>query len=187
MSINIVFQETTKPNVIIQAKPKMSVSELIHIYYKKVCASKKEKMTKKFEFQGSEISPDEGTLLSELGMKDYSSIQIRTTEAMTSAPYVPPKKPAPPKEEPKKQYSPPKEEPKEEPPEEVNQQEENNQEENNQEEENPQEEQPPAEEQEQPAEEEQPPEEQPVEEEQPAEEQPAEEPPAEEGGEDDWD
>ena len=150
----------------------MSVSELIHIYYKKVCASKKEKMTKKFEFQGSEISPDEGTLLSELGMKDYSSIQIRTTEAMTSAPYVPPKKPAPPKEEPKKQYSPPKEEPKEE----VYQQEENNQEEN------PQEEQPPAEEQEQPAEEEQPPEEQPGEEE-----QPAEEPPAEEGGEDDWD
>ena len=187
MSINIVFQETTKPNVIIQAKPKMSVSELIHIYYKKVCASKKEKMTKKFEFQGSEISPDEGTLLSELGMKDYSSIQIRTKEAMTSAPYVPPKKPAPPKEEPKKQYSPPKEEP----PEEVYQQEENNQEENNQEEENPQEEQPPAEEQEQPAEEEQPPEEQPAEEqpaeEQPAEEPPAEEAPAEEGGEDDWD
>ena len=178
MSINIVFQETTKPNVIIQAKPKMSVSELIHVYYKKVCASKKEKMTKKFEFQGSEISPDEGTLLNELGMKDYSSIQIRTKEAMTSAPYVPPKKPAPPKEEPKKQYSPPKEEP----PEEVYQHEENNQEE-----ENPQEEQPPAEEQEQPAEEEQPPEEQPVEEEQPAEEQPAEEAPAEEGGEDDWD
>ena len=182
MSINIVFQETTKPNVIIQAKPKMSVSELIHVYYKKVCASKKEKMTKKFELQGSEISPDEGTLLNELGMKDYSSIQIRTKEAMTSAPYVPPKKPAPPKEEPKKQYSPPKEEPKEEPPEEVYQHEENNQEE-----ENPQEEQPPAEEQEQPAEEEQPPEEQPVEEEQPAEEQPAEEAPAEEGGEDDWD
>ena len=97
MSINIVFQEKTKANVIIQGKPKMTVSELIHIYYKKVCASKKEKLTKKFEFQGNEISPEDGTPINELGMKDYSSIQIRTKEAMTSAPYVPPKKPAPPK------------------------------------------------------------------------------------------
>ena len=111
MSINIVFQEKTKANVIIQGKPKMTVSELIYIYYKKVCASKKEKLTKKFEFQVNEISPEDGTALHDLGMKDYSSIQIRTTEQMTSAPYVPPKKQEPPKEEPKKKEEPPAEEP----------------------------------------------------------------------------
>ena len=100
MSINIVFQEKGKQNVIIQGKQKMAVSELIHIYYKKICASKKEKMTKKFVFQGNEVSPDEGTLLSELGMKDYSVIEIKTTEQMTSAPHVITKQEEPPQEEP---------------------------------------------------------------------------------------
>ena len=169
MSINIVFQEKGKQNVIIQGKPKMAVSELIHVYYKKVCASKKDKMTKKFIFQGNEVSPEEGTLLSELGMKDYSVLEIRTTEQMTSAPHEVPKKEEPPQEEPPQEEPPQEEPPQEEPPQE----------------EPPQEEQP-AEEQpaeEQPAEEEQ-------NEEQPAEEQPAEEQPAEEEQnkeDDEWD
>ena len=169
MSINIVFQEKGKQNVIIQGKPKMAVSELIHVYYKKVCASKKDKMTKKFVFQGNEVSPEEGTLLSELGMKDYSVLEIRTTEQMTSAPHEVPKKEEPPQEEPPQEEPPQEEPPQEEPPQE----------------EPPQEEQP-AEEQpaeEQPAEEEQ-------NEEQPAEEQPAEEQPAEEEQnkeDDEWD
>ena len=169
MSINIFFQEKGKQNVIIQGKPKMAVSELIHVYYKKVCASKKDKMTKKFVFQGNEVTPEEGTLLSELGMKDYSVLEIRTTEQMTSAPHEVPKKEEPPQEEPPQEEPPQEEPPQEEPPQE----------------EPPQEEQP-AEEQpaeEQPAEEEQ-------NEEQPAEEQPAEEQPAEEEQnkeDDEWD
>ncbi len=158
MSINIVFQEKGKQNVIIQGKPKMAVSELIHVYYKKICASKKDKMTKKFVFQGNEVSPEEGTLLSELGMKDYSVLEIRTTEQMTSAPHEVPKQEEPPQEEP--QEEPPQEEPpQEEPPQE----------------EPPQEEQPA---------EEQPAEEQPAEE-QPAEEQHVEEEQNQEN--DEWD
>ena len=118
MSINIVFQEKGKQNVIIQGKPKMAVSELIHVYYKKVCASKKDKMTKKFVFQGNEVSPEEGTLLSELGMKDYSVLEIRTTEQMTSAPHEVPKKEEPPQEEPPQEEPPQEEPPQEEPPQE---------------------------------------------------------------------
>ena len=166
MSINIVFQEKGKQNVIIQGKPKMAVSELIHVYYKKVCASKKDKMTKKFIFQGNEVSPEEGTLLSELGMKDYSVLEIKTTEQMTSAPHEVPKQEEPPQEEPPQEEPPQEEPPQEEPPQE----------------EPPQEEQPA---EEQPAEE-QPAEEEPAEE-QPAEEQPAEEQPAEEEQNDEWD
>ena len=189
MSFNVVFQEKSKANVIIQGKPKMSVSELVHIYYKKVCASKKEKMTKKLYFQGNEISPEEGTLLSELGMKDYSVVEIRLGEQMTTAPYVPPQK----KEEPPQQEEPQQiETAQEEPPQEEPPQEEPAQEEQPAEEEQPQEE-PPQEEpaqEEQPAEEEQPQEEQPAEEEQPQEEQPAEEEQPQEvqnQQEDDWD
>ena len=43
MSFNVVFQEKSKQNVIIQGKPKMSASELIHIYYKKYVHLKKKK------------------------------------------------------------------------------------------------------------------------------------------------
>ncbi len=157
----------------IQGKKGMSASELIHVYYKKVCASKKEKMTKKFFFNGREISPEEGTLIGELGMKDYSVVEIRTTEQMATAPYVPPKKEEPKYEEPQQEEQPQYEEPQQEeqPPEEQPQ------------EEQPQEEQPQYEEQPQ---EEQPQEEQPPEE-QPQEEQPQEEQPQEEQQDDDWD
>ena len=173
MSFNVVFQEKTKANVMIQGKKGMSASELIHVYYKKVCASKKEKMTKKFFFNGREISPEEGTLIGELGMKDYSVVEIRTTEQMATAPYVPPKKEEPKYEEPQQEEQPQYEEPQQEeqPPEEQPQ------------EEQPQEEQPQYEEQPQ---EEQPQEEQPPEE-QPHEEQPQEEQPQEEQQDDDWD
>ena len=173
MSFNIVFQEKSKANVIISGKPEIQISELIHTYYKKVCASKKEKMTKKFFFNGREISPEEGTLIGELGMKDYSVVEIRITEQMATAPYVPPKKEEPKYEEPQQEEQPQYEEPQQEeqPPEEQPQ------------EEQPQEEQPQYEEQPQ---EEQPQEEQPPEE-QPQEEQPQEEQPQEEQQDDDWD
>ena len=183
MSFNVVFQEKTKANVMIQGKKGMSASELIHVYYKKVCASKKEKMTKKFFFNGREISPEEGTLIGELGMKDYSVVEIRTTEQMATAPYVPPKKEEPKYEEPQQEEQPQYEEPQqEEQPPEEQPQEEQPQEEQPQEEQ-PQEEQPQYEEQPQ---EEQPQEEQPPEE-QPQEEQPQEEQPQEEQQDDDWD
>ncbi len=183
MSFNVVFQEKTKANVMIQGKKGMSASELIHVYYKKVCASKKEKMTKKFFFNGREISPEEGTLIGELGMKDYSVVEIRTTEQMATAPYVPPKKEEPKYEEPPQEEQPQYEEPQqEEQPPEEQPQEEQPQEEQPQEEQ-PQEEQPQYEEQPQ---EEQPQEEQPPEE-QPQEEQPQEEQPQEEQQDDDWD
>ena len=184
MSFNVVFQEKTKANVMIQGKKGMSASELIHVYYKKVCASKKEKMTKKFFFNGREISPEEGTLIGELGMKDYSVVEIRTTEQMATAPYIPPKKEEPKYEEPQQEEQPQYEEPQqEEQPPEEQPQEEQPQEEQPQYEEQPQEEQPQYEEQPQ---EEQPQEEQPPEE-QPQEEQPQEEQPQEEQQDDDWD
>ena len=50
MSFNIVFQEKSKANVIISGKPEIQISELIHTYYKKVCASKKEKKNEKIFF-----------------------------------------------------------------------------------------------------------------------------------------
>ena len=181
MSINIIFQQKNKANVQIPGNPKMSVSELITKYYKKVCASKKEKMIMKFNFNGNDLSPEDGSLLKDIGMKDYSSVQITLDEPMTSAPYQPPKQPEPKHEEPAQEEPPQEEPPQEEPPQEEQPQEEPPQEEQ------PAEEQP-AEEQpaeEQPAEE-QPAEEQPAEE-QPAEEQPAEEQPAEEEQQDDWD
>ena len=109
MSINIVFQEKGKQNVIVQGKQKMPFSELIQIYYKKICASKKDKMTKKYVFQGNEVSPEEGTLLTELGIKDYSVVEVNSTEPMTSAPHEVPKQEEPPKEEPP-QEEPPAEE-----------------------------------------------------------------------------
>ena len=90
----------------------MAVSELIQKYYKKVCASKKEKMLMKFSFNGNELSPDEGTLLKEVGMKDYSSVQITLDEPMTTQPYQVPKQPEPePKHEEPPQYEQPQEEP----------------------------------------------------------------------------
>ena len=164
MSYNIVFQQKSKANVIIPGTAKMAVSELIQKYYKKVCASKKEKMLMKFSFNGNELSPDEGTLLKEVGMKDYSSVQITLDEPMTTQPYQVPKQPEP---EPKHEEPPQNEQPQEEP-----------QYEQHAEEEQPAEEQP-AEEQPQ----EEPQYEQPAQEEQPAEEQPAEE----QQQEDDWD
>ena len=109
MSINIVFKEKGKQNVIVQGKQKMPFSELIQIYYKKICASKKDKMTKKYVFQGNELSPEEGTLLTELGIKDYSVVEVNSTEPMTSAPHEVPKQEEPPKEEPP-QEEPPAEE-----------------------------------------------------------------------------
>ena len=164
MSYNIVFQQKSKANVIIPGTAKMAVSELIQKYYKKVCASKKEKMLMKFSFNGNELSPDEGTLLKDVGMKDYSSVQITLDEPMTTQPYQVPKQPEPePKHEEPPQYEQPQEEP---------------QYEQHAEEEQPAEEQP-AEEQPQ----EEPQNEQSAEEEQPAEEQPAEE----QQQEDDWD
>ena len=110
MSINIVFQEKGKQNVIVQGKQKMPFSELIQIYYKKICASKKDKMTKKYVFQGNELSPEEGTLLTELGIKDYSVVEVNSTEPMTSAPHEVPKQEEPPKEEPPQEEPPAEEE-----------------------------------------------------------------------------
>ena len=116
-SINVVFQEKGKQNVIMKGNQKMSVSELINAFYKKICASKKEKMTKKFVFQGTEISPEDSTLLSELGMKDYSVVEIHTTEPMAKAPKEQPKIEEPPKEEVAEEPR-QEEQPKEEPPQE---------------------------------------------------------------------
>ena len=84
----------------------MSVSELIIKYYKKVCASKKEKMLMKFSFNGNELSPDdEGTLIKDVGMRDYSTILITLDEPMTTAPYqIPKQSETDPKHEVSQQY-----------------------------------------------------------------------------------
>ena len=84
-TINIVFQEKSKQNIILKAKIKMPFSELIQSFYKQICASKKDRLNKKFFFQGNEISQEDRKLLSELGLKDYSVVEIKTNENMITS------------------------------------------------------------------------------------------------------
>ena len=129
--IKIVFQEKFKQNVIMKLKNTTTAAELINKYFKQSCASKNDKMTKRFEFNGTEISANSGSTLKELGMKDMSSIKVTKDEAMAGAGSH---KPPAPKYEPP-QYEPPQEEPpQEEPPQEEPPQEEAPQEEAPQEE-----------------------------------------------------
>ncbi len=123
-TIKIVFQEKGKKNEMINANQNMTFSELIQKYYKQICASKKDKMTKLFLFQGSEKSPEDTTKLSEMGLKDLSQIEIQSTEKAQTEP----KKDAP-KEEPPQEEAPQEEAPQEEAPQEEQPQEEPPQEE----------------------------------------------------------
>lgn len=84
-NINIVFQEKSKQNILINAKSNISFSELVQLFYKKTCGSKKDRINKKFFCQGKEISLEEKKLLCELGMKDYSVVEIKTNENMVTA------------------------------------------------------------------------------------------------------
>ena len=120
-TINIVFQEKGKKNEIIKAKSDMPFSELIQKYYKHICASKKDKMTKLFVIKGgSETSPEESRKLSELGLKDYSQIEIESTEkAVTEQKKDAPKEEAPQEEAPQEE-APQEEAPQEEAPQENN-------------------------------------------------------------------
>ena len=102
-SINIVFQEKGKGNLIMKGKSNMPFSELIQTYYKKICASKKEKMTKLFVIKGTEHSPEESTTLSELGLRDYSEIEIQSTEKAVTAPREDQKKQEQPQEQPQEE------------------------------------------------------------------------------------
>ena len=145
--INIVFQEKGKQNVIIKGKTNMTFSELILAYFKFICASKKDRMTKLFCVKGNQISQEESQTLNELGLHDYSEIEIQSTEKIVTGSSEPPKKkeePAheePPQEEAPQEEAPQEEAPQEEPPQEEQPQEEQPQEEHPQEEQ-PQEEQP---------------------------------------------
>ena len=109
--IKIVFQEKGKNNEIILGKPKMPFSELVQLYYKKICASKKDKMTKIFLIKGTEHSPDDSSTLAELDMHDMSQVEIQSTEKAVTAPHEAPKKEEPPQEEEQPQEEPPQEEP----------------------------------------------------------------------------
>ena len=122
-SINIVFQEKGKGNLIMKGKSNMPFSELIQTYYKKICASKKEKMTKLFVIKGTEHSPEESTTLSELGLRDYSEIEIQSTEKTVTAPREDQKKQEQPQEQPQEEVheeQPQEEQPQEEQPQENN-------------------------------------------------------------------
>jgi len=130
--IKIVFQEKGKNNEIILGKPKMPFSELVQLYYKKICASKKDKMTKIFLIKGTEHSPDDSSTLAELDMHDMSQVEIQSTEKAVTAHHEAPKKEEPQEEPPQEEEQPQEEPPQEEPP----------QEEPPQEEEQPQEEPP---------------------------------------------
>ena len=134
-TIKIVFQEKGKNNEIILGKPKMAFSELVQLYYKKICASKKDKMTKIFLIKGTEHSPEESSTLAELDMHDMAQVEIQSTEKAVTGSSEPPKKEEPPQEE--IHEEPPQEE--EQPQEEPQQEEEPSQEEPPQEEEKPQE------------------------------------------------
>ena len=142
-TINIVFQEKGKKNVIIKGKTNMSFSELIQGYYKNICASKKDKMTKLFFIKGTEHSPEETSTLNELGLHDYSEIEIKSTEKAVTGSSEPPKKQEAPQEEPPQEEPPQEEPPQEEPIQEAPPQEEPPQEEPPQEE--PPQEEPPQE------------------------------------------
>ena len=116
-TINIVFQEKGKNNIIIKGKTSMPFSELIQAYYKNICASKKDKMTKLFVIKGSEVSPDDSQTLSEHGLHDYSQVEIQSTEKAATEP----KQDAPQEvvhEEPPQEEPPQEEPPQEEPPQE---------------------------------------------------------------------
>ena len=113
-TINIVFQEKGNNNRIIKGKTNVAFSELIQSYYKNICASKKDKMTKIFVFNGSEHSPEESSTLNELGLHDYSVIVVQSNEKTTIGSYKPPKKQEPQKVEPQEKPTQPKEEPQEE-------------------------------------------------------------------------
>ena len=123
-SIKIVFQEKGKKNEMIQAKSDMPFSELIQKYYKQICASKKDKMTKLFVIKGSETSPEDSSKLSELGLHDMSQIEIQSTEKAVTE-----QKKDEPKEEPPQEEPPQEEQPQEEPPQEEEAPQENNDEE----------------------------------------------------------
>ena len=129
-NIKIVFQEKGKNNEIILGKPKMSFSELIQLYYKKICASKKDKMSKIFLIKGTEHSPDESSTLAELDMHDMSQVEIQSTEKAVTGSSEPPKKEEPPQEEVHEEPPQEEEQPQEEPPQEEVQQEEPPQEDN---------------------------------------------------------
>ena len=118
MSINLVFKEKGKQNVIIKGKPNMPFSELVNLYYKNICASKKDKLTKIFHVKGKETSPEDSQKLSELGLKDFGEIDIGSTEkAVTfTAPKKEEPKPEPPVEQPPAEEPPAEEPPAEEPP-----------------------------------------------------------------------
>ena len=58
----------------------MPFSELVNLYYKNICASKKDKLTKIFHFKGKETSPEDSQKLSELGLKDFGEIDIGSNE-----------------------------------------------------------------------------------------------------------
>ena len=123
-TINIVFQEKGKNNRIIKGKTNMSFSELIQSYYKNICASKRDKLTKIFLIKGTEHSPEEGSTLNELGLHDYSEIEIQSTEKAVTGSSEPPKKKEEPQQEEPPQEEPPQEEPQEEQPQEEQPQEE---------------------------------------------------------------
>ena len=124
-TINIVFQEKGKQNVIVNVKKNITFTELIHTYYKKVCASKKDKMTKLVVIKGSEISPEDSRSLNELDLHDYSYIEIQSTEKAVTAPHEAPKKEEPPQEEQPQEEQPQEEQPQEEQPQEEQPQEDN--------------------------------------------------------------
>ena len=129
-NIKIVFQEKGKNNEIILGKPKMPFSELIQLYYKKICASKKDKMSKIFLIKGTEHSPDESSTLAELDMHDMSQVEIQSTEKAVTGSSEPPKKEEHPQEEVHEEPPQEEEQPQEEPPQEEVQQEEPPQEDN---------------------------------------------------------
>ena len=83
-TISIIFKEKSKQNMIIKVNSKIPFSELIQKYYKQARPSKREKENKKFIFKGKELSSENKKLLSELDIKDYSEIEIVTTEKIIS-------------------------------------------------------------------------------------------------------
>ena len=76
--INIIFIEKGKKDITINAKSDTTFSDLIQIYFKRACISKKDKPFKKFMFLDlkKEIKSTSSQKLAELGIKDLSKIEV---------------------------------------------------------------------------------------------------------------
>lgn len=78
--IEVIFQKKGEINISIKIKSNKKFSELIELYYKTKCISKRDRNKFKFLFMKNEIKPSSETNLKNLGIKNSSDIQVELDE-----------------------------------------------------------------------------------------------------------